>query len=113
MGAAPRMHHKFVVIDFDKPSARVYFGSYNFSNPADRKNGENLLIVRDRRIAVSYVVEALRIFDHYHFRVAQQEAKSARRKLLLKRPPRSPGEATWFAEDYAVQLKIRDRELFA
>ena len=39
------------------------------------KNGENLLLIRDRRIAVSYVVEALRIFDHYHFRVAQQEAR--------------------------------------
>ena len=30
-----RMHHKFVVIDFDKPTARVYLGSYNFSIPAD------------------------------------------------------------------------------
>jgi phosphatidylserine/phosphatidylglycerophosphate/cardiolipin synthase-like enzyme len=107
------MHHKFVVIDFDKPSARVYFGSYNFSRAADWENGENLLVVRDRRIAVSYAVEALRIFDHYHFRVVQQEAKNARRKLLLRRPPRVAGEVTWFAEDYSVPIKIRDRELFA
>jgi hypothetical protein len=112
-GGGTRMHHKFVVIDVDKPSARVYFGSYNFSTPADRQNGENLLIVRDRRIAVSYVVEALRIFDHYHFRVAQQEAKDAGRKLLLKRAPRIAGETAWFAEDYQVPVKIRDRELFA
>ncbi|QNT70531.1 phospholipase D-like domain-containing protein [Defluviicoccus vanus] len=90
-GGGTRMHHKFLVIDFDKPSARVYFGSYNFSKSADRENGENLLVVRDRRIAVSYVVEALRIFDHYHFRVAQQEARNARRKLLLRRPPRAAG----------------------
>ena len=41
-----RMHHKFVVIDFDKPTARVYLGSYNFSMPADQKNGENLLLIR-------------------------------------------------------------------
>ncbi len=107
------MHHKFVVIDFDKPSARVYFGSYNFSKAADRNNGENLLVVRDRRIAVSYVVEALRIFDHYHFRAAQQEAKKAKRKLLLRRAPRATGEVTWFAEDYSIPVKIRDRELFA
>ena len=53
------MHHKFVVIDFDKPTARVYMGSYNFSTPADIENGENLLLIRDRRIAVSYMVEAL------------------------------------------------------
>ena len=35
--AASRMHHKFVVIDFDKPTARVYLGSYNFSAPADTR----------------------------------------------------------------------------
>jgi hypothetical protein len=52
-GSGTRMHHKFLVIDFDKPTARVYLGSYNFSNPADTKNGENLLLIRDRRIAVS------------------------------------------------------------
>ena len=61
--------------------------------PADTKNGENLLLIRDRRIAVSYIVEALRIFDHYHFRVAQQEAKKARKKLSLAKPPRSGREA--------------------
>jgi phosphatidylserine/phosphatidylglycerophosphate/cardiolipin synthase-like enzyme len=108
-----RMHHKFVVIDFDKPTARVYLGSYNFSSAADGKNGENLLLIRDRRIAVSYVVEALRIFDHYHFRVAQQEAKKARKKLHLAQPPRQPGEKPWWDEDYTNARKIRDRELFA
>lgn len=112
-GSGNRMHHKFVVIDFDKPTARVYLGSYNFSATADTKNGENLLLIRDRRIAVSYVIEALRIFDHYHFRVAQQEAESARRKLVLARPPRDPEEEPWWAEYYADALKIRDRELFA
>jgi PLD-like domain len=111
-GSGNRMHHKFVVIDFDKPTARVYLGSYNFSATADQKNGENLLLIRDRRVAVSYVVEALRIFDHYHFRVAQEEADVARRKLVLATPPRSPGEEPWWAEDYTVAQKIRDRELF-
>jgi phosphatidylserine/phosphatidylglycerophosphate/cardiolipin synthase-like enzyme len=52
-GSGIRMHHKFVVIDFDKPTARVYLCSYNFSVPADTQNGENLLLIRDRRIAVS------------------------------------------------------------
>jgi phosphatidylserine/phosphatidylglycerophosphate/cardiolipin synthase-like enzyme len=49
------MHHKFLVLDSDKPTARIYLGSYNFSDPADTKNGENLLLLRDRRIAVSYL----------------------------------------------------------
>ncbi|MBS0485545.1 MAG: phospholipase, partial [Proteobacteria bacterium] len=112
-GGGIRMHHKFIVIDFDKPSARVYLGSYNFSSPADIKNGENLLLIRDRRIAVSYMIEALRIFDHYHFRVAQQEAKKARKQLVLAKPPRNPGEKPWWDEDYTEARKIRDRELFA
>jgi phosphatidylserine/phosphatidylglycerophosphate/cardiolipin synthase-like enzyme len=107
------MHHKFVVIDFDKPTARVYLGSYNFSIPADKRNGENLIVVHDRRIAVSYTVEALRIFDHYHFRVTQKEARKARKKLELAKPPREPGETPWFLEDYTDPRKIRDRELFS
>lgn len=112
-GGGIRMHHKFVVIDFDRPTARIYLGSYNFSSPADVKNGENLLLIRDRRIAVSYAVEALRIFDHYHFRIAQQDAKKAKEKLVLAKPPRKPEEKPWWDEDYANARKIRDRELFA
>jgi phosphatidylserine/phosphatidylglycerophosphate/cardiolipin synthase-like enzyme len=112
-GGGIRMHHKFVIIDFDKPTARVYLGSYNFSSPADIKNGENLLLIRDRRIAVSYVVEALRIFDHYHFRVKQQETKKARKELVLAKPPRSKRDKAWWVEDYTKVRRIKDRELFA
>jgi phosphatidylserine/phosphatidylglycerophosphate/cardiolipin synthase-like enzyme len=112
-GGGVRLHHKFVVIDFDKPTARVYLGSYNFSSTADTKNGENLLLIRNRRVAVSYTIEALRIFDHYHFRVAQQDAKKAKQSLVLAKPPRNPGEVAWWAEDYSDPRKIRDRQLFA
>ena len=112
-GGGIRMHHKFLVVDFDKPSARVYLGSYNFSSPADLKNGENLLLIRDRRVAVSYVIEAIRIFDHYHFRVVQEEANTARKQLKLAKPPRAPTEEPWWLEDYTNARKIRDRELFA
>jgi phosphatidylserine/phosphatidylglycerophosphate/cardiolipin synthase-like enzyme len=107
------MHHKFLVIDFDKPTGRVYLGSYNFSGPADTKNGENLLLIRDRRVAVSYLVEALCLFDHYHFRVSEQQAKKAKKQLQLAKPPRKPGEKAWWEEYYTDGLKIRDRELFA
>jgi phosphatidylserine/phosphatidylglycerophosphate/cardiolipin synthase-like enzyme len=112
-GGGTRMHHKFVVIDFDKPTARVYMGSYNFSVSADISNGENLLLIRDRRVAVSYVVEALRIFDHYHFRVAQLDAKKKRTALQLALPPRKRGEKAWWEEHYSNARKILDREIFA
>ena len=112
-GGGTRMHHKFIVIDFDKPTARVYMGSYNFSVAADTSNGENLLVIRDRRVAVSYVVEAIRLFDHYHFRVVQMKAKKAKKRLELARPPRKKGEKPWWADDYTNKRKILDRELFA
>lgn len=113
-GAGVRLHHKFVVIDFDKPSARVYMGSYNFADAADRSNGENLLVIRDRRVAVAYMVEAVRLLDHYHFRVAQEGAAAGTRKALtLQRPPRLAGEAAWWQEDYSDSRKIQDREVFA
>jgi phosphatidylserine/phosphatidylglycerophosphate/cardiolipin synthase-like enzyme len=111
-GKGTRLHHKFIVIDFDKPTARVYLGSYNFSNPADRTNGENLVVVRDRRVAVSYMVEALRIFDHYHFRVLQSQ-KGGKKKLQLATPPLKATEQTWFDSYFTHARKIRDRELFA
>lgn len=112
-GGGTRMHHKFIVIDFDKPTARVYMGSYNFSTAADVSNGENLLLIRDQRVAVSYMVEAVRIFDHYHFRVAQADAKKAKKKLQLARSPHWPSERPWWTEDYTNPRKILDRELFA
>lgn len=112
-GGGIRMHHKFVVIDFDKPSARVYLGSYNFSNPADLQNGENLLLVKDRRVATAYMVEALRIFDHYHFRVARQEASDKNDELVLKRPPANANEQPWWLPHYQDERKIKDRLLFA
>jgi phosphatidylserine/phosphatidylglycerophosphate/cardiolipin synthase-like enzyme len=112
-GTGTRMHHKFTVIDFDKPTARVYLGSYNFSSPADLKNGENLVIVRDRRIVVSYMIEALSLFDHYSFRVAVKNAAAKGEKLHLLRPPRALGEKPWWDDDFTVAHKIKDRLLFS
>jgi hypothetical protein len=112
-GGGTRMHHKFTVIDFDKPTARVYLGSYNFSTPADLKNGENLVVVRDRRIAVSYMIEALSLFDHYSFRVAMKTASAKGEKLHLLKPPRAPGDKPWWNDDFTVPRRIKDRVLFS
>lgn len=112
-GGGNRLHHKFIVIDFNKPTARVYLGSYNFSKAADESNGENLLLIHDRRIATAYTIEALRLFAHYHFRVAQQEAKKVGTTLHLSKPPRSAGEEPWWVEHYTKAIKIRDREIFS
>jgi hypothetical protein len=111
-GAGTCMHHKFIVIDFDKPTARVYTGSYNFSNPADNQNGENLLLIKDRRIAVSYMIQALSLFDHYHFRVKQSEADASKEPVQLKLPP-NQGEKPWWNKYYTNERKVLERTLFA
>lgn len=112
-GMGTNMHHKFVVIDFDKPTARVWCGSYNFSYAADCLNGENLLLIKDRKVATSFMVEALRLFDAYHFRVAMESARRTGQPLALRRPPRQAGEVPWWQEDWDNPRKARDRELFA
>ena len=108
-----RMHHKFVVIDADKPSARVYLGSYNFSGAADTQNGENLLLIKNQRVATAFLIEAIRLFDHYEFRVLQGTATTANKELVLRKPPRQPGEKPWWDSSYSDLHKIRDREAFA
>jgi phosphatidylserine/phosphatidylglycerophosphate/cardiolipin synthase-like enzyme len=109
-----RMHHKFVVLDFDTDDARVYLGSYNFSEPADFENGENLLLIKDRTVATSYMIEALRLYDSYRFRSAREDQKGKADKVLeLKLPPKKPSEKPWWQKDWDDPIRKRDRELFS
>ncbi len=62
---------------------------------------------------MAYVVEAVRIFDHYEFRGLQAEAKTASKTLALHPAPRTAGQVPWWSEDYTNPQKIRDRLLFA
>ncbi|GAP61970.1 hypothetical protein ARMA_0393 [Ardenticatena maritima] len=58
--ANPRiMHHKVIVID----RRTVIFGSYNFSDNADRRNDENVLIVHDPTFAAPFVAEFERLWN--------------------------------------------------
>ena len=70
-------------------------------------------MIRDKRVAVAYLVEAIRLFDHYHFRIASADAKTAKKPIVLKKPPRIEGEVAWWDRDYRDAVRIRDRELFA
>jgi phosphatidylserine/phosphatidylglycerophosphate/cardiolipin synthase-like enzyme len=67
-------HNKFVVVDFNLPTARVYTGSCNMSVSGEQKNGDNLMCIRDPRVATSYAIQAISIFDHLQFRNRMQEA---------------------------------------
>ena len=54
------MHNKFMVID----SATVQTGSFNYTNSAEHKNAENVLVLRDNpEIASRYLKEWQRLWD--------------------------------------------------
>ena len=111
-----QMHHKFVVIDANTPDARVYVGSFNFSSSADTSNGENLLLIRDARVASSFMVEALSMFDHYSYRIKFKDAplpgEAGPAPVGLLTPPRAAGEVPWWKEYFEHGVKQRDRQLF-
>ena len=61
----------------------------------------------------AYAVEALRTFDHFHFRVAMREADAEQLVLKLAKPP-AECEHPWFKEVYIPgHIKERDRLLFS
>lgn len=53
-GNSGAMHHKVIVVDEET----VITGSYNFSKNAEKRNNENLLIIKgNREIAAAYLAE--------------------------------------------------------
>lgn len=109
--AGNMVHNKFVVTDFNGANPTVYTGSSNLAGGGEKNNGDHLIRIEDRKIAVVYAIEALRLFDHLHFRVNAKKP-GALQTLRLAKPP-AAGEKTWFDAYYRPgHVKARDRELF-
>ena len=122
-GKGINIHHKFVVTDFSLPTAKVFSGSSNLSPSGERNNGDHLIMIEDQRIATSYAIEALRMFDHLHFRTVMQSATKKKTKKLKEKPPPltlqkpkaiSHKSENWFEPYYKIgSQKEKDRLLFA
>ncbi|NWC77769.1 hypothetical protein HX823_27180 [Pseudomonas sp. P7759] len=109
--AGNMVHNKFVVTDFNGANPTVYTGSSNLAGGGEKNNGDHLIRIEDRKIAVVYAIEALRLFDHFHFRVNASQP-GALQTLRLAKPP-AAGEKAWFDAYYRPgHVKARDRELF-
>lgn len=113
-GEGNMVHHKFVVTDFNGKSPKVFTGSSNLAAGGELANGDNMILIEDRKVAIAYAIEALRLFDHFHFRVSLKEGDEKRETITLRKPPESADEKTWFASYYVNgHVKERDRKLFA
>ena len=58
-GNAGQMHHKTIIID----ESIVIIGSYNFSNSAETRNDENLIVIYSKEIAKLFVGEFQRVYE--------------------------------------------------
>jgi phosphatidylserine/phosphatidylglycerophosphate/cardiolipin synthase-like enzyme len=121
-GQGINIHHKFVVTDFNLPTARVFTGSSNLAPSGEEGNGDHLIQIDDNRVATSYAIEAVRVFDHLHFRNRMKEAAAKPKPnapppkpLTLRKPIAISGDQKpWFADYYvADSQRERDRKLFS
>jgi phosphatidylserine/phosphatidylglycerophosphate/cardiolipin synthase-like enzyme len=114
-GSGRHIHHKFVVCDFNDENPVVFTGSSNLSPAGEKGNGDNLIMIQNRRVATAYAIEAVRLFDHYQFRAAMKEAEDSGTKpdeIVLKKAVKKLEDA-WFAQSLDKNdAKYRDRMLF-
>jgi phosphatidylserine/phosphatidylglycerophosphate/cardiolipin synthase-like enzyme len=107
------IHHKFVVTDFNMPTAKVFSGSCNLAPGGEEGNGDHLIMIEDPKVAQGYAIEALRVFDHLHFRSVMKKATKKPQALTLRKPTAISGQPAWFEEFYKPNSqKERDRVLF-
>jgi phosphatidylserine/phosphatidylglycerophosphate/cardiolipin synthase-like enzyme len=117
-GKGINVHHKFVVTDFSLSNAKVFTGSSNLAPSGEEGNGDQLIMIEDRKIAICYAIEAVRIFDHLHFRSRMEDAfkdkNKAKDELTLQKPTAISGKDSWFKKYYvADSQRERDRQLFS
>lgn len=53
-----QMHHKVMIVD----ESIVIFGSYNFTNSAEERNDETLLVIYNEDIAAQFIAEFQRVY---------------------------------------------------
>ncbi len=58
-GNEGQMHHKTIIID----ESIVVTGSYNFTNSAETRNDENILVIYNEAIAAQFMAEFQRVYE--------------------------------------------------
>jgi len=124
-GSGRDIHHKFVVTDFNLPTAKVFTGSTNFAPSGEAGNGDQLIMIDDPTIATAYAIEGVRVFDHLRFRDRMRGAFGAKgqrlanatapKEITLQKPTAISGaDHPWFDRFYKPETQaFRDRVVFS
>ena len=110
-GPGMHIHDKFVIVDFNGDNPTVFSGSSNLAAGGEVQNGDSLAMIEDASIANMFAVEALALFDHYHFR--SDAAKATKADPITLWSPDKGGTPWWQAYYDQTSIKMRDRCLFA
>jgi hypothetical protein len=112
-GPGMHIHDKFVVVDFNGSNPTVFTGSSNLAAGGETQNGDSLTMIEDASVATIYAIEAVALFDHYHFR--KKVAAATKPYDLTLWFPTIPGRPVpWWKPYYdPSRVEMRDRLLFA
>ncbi|MEI9991306.1 MAG: phospholipase D-like domain-containing protein [Rhizomicrobium sp.] len=112
-GPGMHIHHKFIVVDFNDAKPLVFTGSSNLAAGGEKANGDNLIQIHDPVIAGLYMIEAVKLFDHYSFR-KHMAAATVVKPLCLWYPAMPGAGAPWWKAYYdKTSIRLRDRYMFA
>jgi phosphatidylserine/phosphatidylglycerophosphate/cardiolipin synthase-like enzyme len=113
-GAGMHIHDKFVVVDFNAANPTVFTGSSNLAAGGEQANGDSLAMIEDAAVANMFAIEAMALFDHFHFRKVMQEVTVKEPPLTLWYPGKPNAPDPWWKAYYDLKrIQMRDRYLFA
>jgi phosphatidylserine/phosphatidylglycerophosphate/cardiolipin synthase-like enzyme len=97
------IHDKVVVIDPFSDECVVITGSHNLGHKASFNNDENLVIIRgNRKLAAAYASHVLDVYDHFAWRVAQQDPRQKGDGFLKVKP--DDWQAKYFNADGSIRV---------
>lgn len=110
-GMGQVIHDKFVVVDFNDQNPIVFAGSSNLAAGGEEDNGDNLLAIYDPEVVTAYAVEAIRLVDHYHFRMVMKDATGS--NPLQLQSANSSAPAWWRPYYDPGNVHYYERQLFS
>ena len=113
-GPGMHIHDKFVVVDFNGANPTVFTGSSNLAAGGEQANGDSLAMIEDAAVANMFAIEAVALFDHYHFRKVMQTVTVKEPPLTLWYPGKPNAPNPWWKAYYdPKRIQMRDRYLFS